>query len=177
MRRSVARAATVVMGTLTACISITIGMSPGVASAARAATRSTEVARLEIGRLVQANYAELPFGNVACPRTVPRSRGASFACTVQLPGSFLVVQATQSDEKGTFALATPQAVLTKQKLEQLVSANASLPATVDCGAAPFVVRHPGEVVSCRAALADGTTRIVDLTVRDAAGNVTIVGTR
>ena len=44
-----------------------------------------------------------------------------------------------------------------------------------CGAAPFHVARPNQVLTCRAALADGTARTVELTVADTAGNVTITG--
>ncbi len=142
---------------------------------ASAATLTTARARAEIAALVRSTYAGLPFGNVACPTTVRRTAGVTFNCTVQLPGTFLVVDATQADGSGTVELTTANAVLTKAALESLVAANTSLPATVDCGPTPWIVRHPGDTVSCRAALADGTTRTVQLIVRDTAGNVTITG--
>ena len=64
-----------------------------------------------------------------------------------------------------------------QGLRDLVSQNASLPATVDCGPAPFQVARAGHVVTCATTLADGTARQVDLTVQDTAGNVTISAVR
>ena len=140
---------------------------------AGAAAVSTTRARTEIAKLVTATYPGLAFGNVVCPGTVARVARATFSCTVQLPGTFLVVDATVTDSRGTVTLASPQAVLTKQGLEQFVAANASLAATVDCGPAAWVVRRPGQQVSCSAALADGTTRTVQVTVRDPAGNVAI----
>jgi len=140
-------------------------------AAAASATSSTKPARAEIARLVSTSYPGLMFGNVACPPTVRRATSASFTCTVQLPGTFFVVDASP-DRTGTFTLSTPQAVLTKAALEQFVAANASLDATVDCGPA-FLVRRPGDQVTCTASLADGTKRTVTLVVRDVAGNVTI----
>jgi hypothetical protein len=140
---------------------------------ARAATVSTARARAEIATLVAATYPGLPFGNVACPGTIARAVRRTFTCTVQLPGAFLVVDATQTDSRGSVSLSSPQAVLTKQGLEQLVAANASLPATVDCGPAAWIVRRPGQQLTCSAALADGTTRTVQVTVRDTAGNAVI----
>jgi hypothetical protein len=142
---------------------------------ANAASVTTVGVRAEIATLVRSTYTGLPFGNVACPTTVRRAAGLTFSCTVQLPGTFLVVDATQADSSGAVELTTSQTVLTKAALEGLVAANASLPATVDCGPTAWIVRHPGDVVSCTAVLADGTTRTVQLTVRDIAGNVTITG--
>ena len=142
---------------------------------ASAATVTTTRARAGITALVRSTYAALPFGNVACPSPVRRAAGVTFSCTVQLPGTFLVVDATQSGSSGTVELSTSQAVLTKSALEGFVAANSSLPAIVDCGPSAWIVRHPGEPVACTATLADGTTRVVQLTVRDTAGNVTITG--
>jgi hypothetical protein len=157
------------------CAIVLLAVALAVLSApgAHAASVSTERARAEIARLVGATYPGLAFGNVACPGAVTRAVRTTFTCTVQLPGAFLVVDATQTDGRGSVTLSSPQAVLTKQGLEQLVAANASLAATVDCGPAAWVVRRPGQQLSCTAALADGTTRTVQLTVRDAAGNVAI----
>jgi len=138
-----------------------------------AATLAGPALRSNVTQLVRSTYPELPIGNVACPETVPKRTGATFHCTVQLPGAFLVVDGTVTAGNGTVALAAAHAVLPKAQLEQFVAANASLPATVDCGPAPFRVARAGQVVACRAALADGTARTVELTVADTAGTVTI----
>ena len=128
--------------------------------------------RHDVAALVRTTYPDVPVGNVACPASVPKRSGATFHCTVQLPGAFLVVDGTVGAGSAV-TLAAAHAVLPKAQLEQFVAANASLPATVDCGPAPFRVARPGQVVSCRAALADGTARTVGVTVADTAGNVTI----
>jgi hypothetical protein len=124
---------------------------------------------------VGATYQGLAFGNVACPSGVPRKNGARFSCTVQLPGTFLVFDATQTDGRGTVNFETAQAVLTKQSVEEFVAANASLAATVTCGTSDWLVVRPGQPLACQATLADGSVRTVQLTVRDTAGNVTITG--
>ena len=94
---------------------------------------------------------------------------------MQLPGAFLVVDAVETDGNGTVSFTSPQAVIAKLSLEQFVAANASLPARVDCGPAPWHTARPGQKVVCAADLADGTTRTVELTVQDTAGTVTITG--
>jgi hypothetical protein len=131
--------------------------------------------RKAVAQLVHTNYPDLAFGNVACPEAVAKRAGTKFACTVQLPGAFLVIDGTVASGDGTVSLAAAQAVLPKKQLEQFVGANTSLPAIVDCGAAPFHVARPNQVVTCRASLADGTVRTVELTVADTAGTVTITG--
>jgi hypothetical protein len=144
-----------------------------LATPAEATTLNPRPVREEIARQVAATYPGFVFGNVACPDGVTRKQGARFVCTVQLPGTFLRIDATQTDGRGTVSFETTQAVLTKESLEQFVAANASLAATVSCGNAAWVVVRPGQQLSCHATLADGAARDVQLTVRDAAGNVTI----
>ena len=134
-------------------------------------------ARRAVERSVHEAYPDLVFGNVACPTGVERKQGVSFTCTVQLPGTFLIVDATQTDGSGTIDLATQQALIPTQSLRDFVAQNASLPATVDCGPSPFRVARAGQVVTCGAALADGTMRQVDLTVQDTAGTVTVSAVR
>jgi hypothetical protein len=146
-----------------------------IGAPAGAATIDPRPVRAEIARQVSATYPGLAFGNVACPDGVTRRTGSRFTCTVQLPGTFLRLTATQTDSRGTVTFDTEQAVLSRQSLEEFVAANASVAATVTCGNAGWLVVRPGEQLSCRAALADGATRDVQLTVRDAAGNVTITG--
>jgi hypothetical protein len=151
----------------------------GAPSAAGSATNERNLSaagtRKAVAQLVHTTYPDLAFGNVACPEVVAKRAGTKFSCTVQLPGAFLVVDGTVSSSDGTVSLAAAQAVLPKAQLEQFVAANTSLPATVDCGAAPFHVARPNAVLTCRVALADGTTRTVELTVADTAGTVTITG--
>jgi hypothetical protein len=150
-------------------------LGAATAPPAGAATLPRDSTRRAVERLVHTNYPDLPFGNVACPDATPRRTGTTFSCTVQLPGAFLVVDGTVTDGSGTVTFAAAQAVLPKAQLEQFVAGNTSLPATVDCGPAPFRVARPNQVVSCTAALADGTRRTVQLTVADTAGTVTITG--
>jgi hypothetical protein len=152
---------------------IAVAAAPGTAPAAGAAALSTRPARLAIAALVRTTYPGVTFGNVACPSPAPKGKGATFTCTVQLPGAFLVVDATARDAHGHVALSTPQAVIAKQALEDFVNANASLPGTVDCGAAPWHALRTAQKVTCEAMLADGTVRHVELTALDADGNVGI----
>lgn len=140
---------------------------------AGAAQLARNAARRAVESSVHQAYPELTFGNVACPDGIRRARGVKFTCTVQLPGTFLVVDAVQTDGSGNVTLTTQQAVIPSQALRDFVAANASLPATVDCGPAPWRIARPGEKISCGVTLADGTARNVELTVQDTAGNVTV----
>jgi hypothetical protein len=159
-----------VLLTILAALLLGAGASP-----AGAATLDTRAARRAIAQQVTATYPGLMFGNVACPDGVTKKAGRRFTCTVQLPGTFLEVDATQGDSRGSVSFETTQAVFTRQALEQFVATNASLPATVSCGTTAWLVLRPAQQLTCHAAIADGTTRDVQLTVRDTAGNVTITG--
>jgi len=155
-----------VLATLAA--SLVLAVAP-----AGAADLSRTAARRAVERSVHEAYPELAFGNVACPDNVRRARGVKFTCTVQLPGTFLVVDAAQTDGSGNVSLTTQQAVIPSQLLRQFVAVNSSLPATVDCGPAPWHVARPGDTITCGVTLADGTARSAELTVQDTAGNVTV----
>jgi hypothetical protein len=134
-------------------------------------------ARRTVEQSVHAAYPSLTFGNIACPSGVRRAPGVTFTCTVQLPGTFLVVDAKQTDDKGNVQLSTQQAVIPTQALRDFIAQNASLPATIDCGTAPIRVARAGQVITCHAALADGSAHDVDVTVQDTAGNVTLTAVR
>jgi hypothetical protein len=146
-----------------------------VAPAGAATELPPATTRRAVERLVHSTYPDLTFGNVACPSGVARRPGSTFSCTVQLPGAFLVVDGRITRSSGAVTLIAAQAVLPKASLEQFVTSNTSLPATVDCGPAPFQVARPGQALPCAVALADGTTRTAQLTVADTAGTVTITG--
>ena len=143
------------------------------AAPAGAADLSRTAARRTVERSVHEAYPDLTFGNIACPDGIRRAHGTKFTCTVQLPGTFLVVNAVQTDGSGNVSLSTEQAVIPTQLLKQFVGVNSSLPATVDCGPAPWLVARPGATISCGVTLADGTARTAQLTVDDTAGNVTV----
>jgi Domain of unknown function (DUF4333) len=170
--RSVRRCLALLAAATVATASLAVAGS-ALAGSAGAAELARTPARRAVERSVHAAYPDLVFGNVACPSGITRKRGVKFTCTVQLPGTFLVVEALQTDGNGNVSLSTQQAVIPSQLLRQFVAVNSSLPATVDCGPAPWRVARPGEKITCGVTLADGTTRTVELTVQDTAGNVTV----
>ena len=165
--RSVPRRRLLLVLALAASVVVTTVAPASAAELPRLAARRT------VERSVHEAYPGLTFGNVACPAGIQKARGVAFTCTVQLPGTFLVVDAVQTDTNGRVDLTAQQAVIPSQLLRQFVAVNASLPATVDCGPAPWRVARPGQKIGCSATLADGTTRSVQLTVQDLAGNVTV----
>src|SRR5262245_58275094 len=125
-----------------------------VAAPAEAATFKPGALRQEIARQFTATYPGVTFGNVACPDGVARRKDVKFTCTVQLAGTFLFVDATQSDARGSVTFETTRALLTRQALEQFVATNASLPSTVVCGTTPLLAVRPGGVLTCHASISD-----------------------
>jgi hypothetical protein len=154
-----------------------VALGAGLLASWSAPANAAELGRIAARRTVEASvheaYPGLAFGNVACPAGIQRARGVSFRCTVQLPGTFLVVDAKQTDGNGTIDLSTQQALIPTQALRDFIAQNASLPATIDCGPGPLRVANAGQTINCATTLADGTARTVTLTVQDTAGNVTL----
>jgi len=148
-------------------------MVVALSAAAPAATVNNTSVRAQIAALVAQTYPGLPAGNVMCPPGVPRAAGTSFSCTVQLPGTFLVIGAEQLDGNGRVKLTAQQAVLPRDKVEQFVASQATVAATVTCGPIAFLVLRPGQKIACTAAIADGSTRQVEVVVRDVDGNVAV----
>ena len=149
------------------------GVVVALGSSAAAATVNNKSVRAQITALVAQTYAGLPVGNVMCPPGVNRAAGTSFTCTVQLPGSFLVIGAEQLDGNGRVKLAAQQAVIPRDQVEQFVASQATVPATVTCGTNALLVLRPAQKIACTASIADGSTRQVELVVRDVDGNVAI----
>jgi Domain of unknown function (DUF4333) len=140
-----------------------------------AATLNTTATRRAISERVTATYPGLPFGNVSCPNGITRKQGVRFTCTVQIPGAFIILDATQTDGGGSVTFETRQAVVPRQAVDEFVAANASLPGLVLCGTTPWLVLRPGQELNCHAELADGSQHDAKVAVRDTAGNVTITG--
>src|SRR5437588_6163695 len=88
-----------------------VGAWATVVTPASAAELPRLAARRTVERSVHEAYPNLAFGNVACPAGIERKRGVSFTCTVQLPGTFLIVDAKQTDAAGTIELSTQQALI------------------------------------------------------------------
>jgi hypothetical protein len=150
-----------------------VGVLVALCTPARAVTVNNNSVRAQIASLVAQTYPGLPAGNVMCPPGVARAAGTSFTCTVQLAGSFLVIGAEQLDGNGRVKLAAQQAVIPRAQIEQFVASQATVTATVACGPAAFLVLRPGQKIVCTASIADGSTRQVELVVRDVDGNVAI----
>ena len=150
-----------------------VGVVVALGAPAPAATVNNKSVRAQITALVAQTYPDLPKGNVMCPPGVTRAAGTSFTCTVQLPGTFLVIGAEQLDANGRVKLTSQQAVIPRDKVEQFVASQATVPATVTCGPNAIMVLRPAQKIACTASIADGSTRQVELVVRDVDGNVAI----
>ena len=127
----------------------------------------------QVGVAVAAAHPDLAVTRVRCPKTVKAKAGVTALCTVTAGTFPLEMLVTVVDRKGNVTITATQAVIPKASAEFLVASNSTLGATVDCGPAPYLVRRPGEPITCTATFPDGTQSQVTLTVNDVAGNATI----
>ena len=127
----------------------------------------------QVSAAVAPAYPDLPVTTVTCPKKIKKAAGTITTCVADAGGLSLEIRVTQTDKKGNVTIESTQAVIPKAKVEAFVAANATLPANVDCGPDPYLVRPPGFPIACTARFADGTTQQVSLSVADVAGNVRI----
>lgn len=128
----------------------------------------------QVGVTVTAAHPDLPVTKVVCtPKKVKRKAGATATCGVVAGTYALEMLVTVTDKSGNVTIASTQAVIPKANAEFLVAANATLPATADCGPATYLVKKPGESFTCTATFADGTQSTVTVTPTDVAGNASI----
>lgn len=156
-------------------LAVVVVVTVGALAAPAAAARTIEAKPLgkAVGAAVTAAYPDLPVTRVRCPRKVKAKPGTLARCSVRAGAFDLQLQVTVVDARGNVTIASTQAVIPKGAVEAFVGENVTLPAKVDCGPAPYVVRLPGETFTCTAKFADGTGQQATLTVIDALGNVTI----
>lgn len=128
--------------------------------------------RRELASRVARAYPALAGTKVRCPASVEVRRGRSFECSVGPSPARLTLRVHQGAH-GALELTPREAVVTKAAAEQFVAAHASIPGTVDCGAAPVDVLAPGAALACTVAFTDGTTQAVQLRVADTAGTLTV----
>lgn len=153
---------------------LAVGASP--AGADDAPLLDQKKLQKQIAVTVTPAFPGLVVGRVSCPRKIKVKRGKIVTCTVDVSGLPIRFDVTQTNKKGAITIASAQAVIAKAAAEQFVKENATLPdrTTVDCGAAPAIVKLPGETFTCAITFADGSTaRTATITVGDLAGNVTL----
>ena len=127
-----------------------------------------------VAATVTAAHPDLPVTKVVClPKKVKRKPGATATCGVAAGPYALEMLVSVTDKLGNVTIASTQAVIPKANAEFLVAANATLPATANCGPAPYLVKKPGESFTCTASFADGTQSVVTVTPTDVAGNAVI----
>lgn len=110
---------------------------------------------------------------VRCPKRVRAKAGATAVCDVTASGLILQMLVTATDRRGGVTVASTQAVIPTTAAVAFVQSNATVPATVDCGEAPWIVRPPGQTFSCTATFPEGQVQQVLVSVTDVAGNVAI----
>ncbi len=161
------------MGSL---LTLALAGTPGRAGA----TINRPAAERKVARLVAAAYSGVSFTSITCPARLRPPRGVELRCRATLAGGVLsvdLVRTAQGRKDVTYAMQTRQAVVDITQLQAFIAANATLTATVDCGGTPWLVVTPGDTISCRATLADGVTRSVDVLIRDRDGAAVITHIR
>ena len=110
---------------------------------------------------------------VHCPKHVRAKPGNTTVCEVTASELLLQMLVTATDRRGGVTIASTQAVIPTTAAVAFVQNNATVPATVDCGTAPWIVRPPGQTFQCTATFAEDLRQQVLVTVTDLAGSVVI----
>jgi hypothetical protein len=139
--------------------------SPDLLDGARVARAVTARARLD--------FPGVTLGATRCPKTVAKSRGQAFVCTVAVGDQRLRIRVVQRDASGHLQLEAQEAVIQKPTIEQFVGQHASISALVNCGPNPVLVLPPGAHVPCSVSFVDGTMQNVSVRVIDTAGTVAL----
>jgi hypothetical protein len=156
-----------------AAAALTLAHSFGGGAAGAAKLLDTRRLTKEVAVAVRSAQPDLPVTAVRCPKRIRRKADTTTFCVATAGGLSLLMRVTLTDDKGGVAITSTQAVIAKAKAEEFVAANATLPAQVDCGPDPYIVRAPGSPFVCSARFDDGTTQQVTLSPVDVAGTVTI----
>jgi major membrane immunogen (membrane-anchored lipoprotein) len=144
-----------------------------------AETLSLTAARNEILRQATSGYGSVvDVGEVRCPQEVPREKGATFFCTVELDGQTLRVNVEQKDDQGNVRFYEAHAVLDVKRMNDTLAsytAEQGKPTSrVSCGESTVLVRSPGDEIECSVAFADGSTAVATFGVTDTKGNTPIL---
>jgi hypothetical protein len=164
----------VVRRLVTLVVTLAVGAAV-VAAPAGAATPELDARRLAraVRTTVTPQLPGLTVTRVTCPKHVKARPGNTAVCEVTASGLLLQMLVTTTDRRGSVTVASTQAVIPTAKAVAFVQNNATVPATVDCGPAEWIVRPPGQTFACTATFAEGRVQQVLVTVTDVAGNVAI----
>lgn len=148
-----------------------------LAAAAPAGAAAPELDARRLARAVRTTVAPqlagLEVTRVRCPKHVKAKPGTTAVCDVTASGLTLQMLVTATDRRGSVTVTSTQAVIPTTAAVAFVQSNATVPATVDCGASAWIVRPPGQTFSCTATFPDGRVQQVLVSVTDVAGNVTV----
>ncbi len=165
-----------VLATLSATILVAVLSDPVGSASDKKRLLDVKAVRSEVRSAVEQAFPGHEVGAARCPRRIPRRAGLRTECRIALDAVTLTVAVTQLDRSGNVSIEPTQAVIPKPQAEQFVSESSSLPAQVDCGPDPLIVRPPGTSFWCTVRFEEGTVQQVLLAVQDTAGTVMIVQT-
>ena len=116
----------------------------------------------------------VPIDRVDCPeRTV--KKGDQFDCTAFVQGQTLQITVTQTDDKGTITGQPKQALLDMNKaiaaFQPSIQQQTGVAVQVTCGDVRYRVQAVGSTFDCQLTVPGGTTRRIEVTVKDVDGGV------
>jgi len=140
--------------------------------------------KLDMGKVTKAvsdginTQLSMPISSVDCSKAPPAVKaGTIFECTATPSvGGRLTVKVTENDDSGniTWEVVKTEGLLSLQAIEQAVTKGlkeqTGADATVSCGGR-WRATKPGETFECDAKGADGATSKIEVTTKDADGNI------
>lgn len=154
---------------VTAC-SVSVGGKKYDAGAIEAKLKSSQ----------QGKTGGLPIGDAACPEDVKITEGVTFTCTLAIDGieaPYKIVLTKVEEDTAHIEIAPAKAIIATSAAAGFVKKNLNSQdpgITVVCGKAgeKLILADPGDTIACTASL--GTDReVINLTVKDTQGNVTV----
>jgi hypothetical protein len=112
-----------------------------------------------------------------CPEVEDPEVGQTFECTAQVEGQDVRIGVTVTDaEEGIVDIESLDAILVMSVLESGIADDLTeqlgFDVTIECSDEDYLVAEVASVLTCEASDGAGETAAVDVTVTDAAGNVT-----
>lgn len=156
-------------------VTLLVGGTGAMRSVPAGAANALDGAELRraVNTAARAAYPDQEVGRVRCPARIANRVGERAECTVAVGDGVVVVAVTPRDRRGNVDLAAIQAVIPTAAAEQFVTANATAPATAECGSRGLLVLPPGATFLCTTTFTDGTVQQVLVAVRDTTGTIAI----
>lgn len=159
-----------------------VAVAAAVLLATGCGSRSLDSSKVEseISAKLAKDHAPLVVGSTACPSVPAPRAGARFTCTTKVGGATVGVVVTMTDDNGRITFTTRRAVVSRVDVEHDLTERLhaaydepgnEMTITATCPGPAVRVLAVGATFSCRV-VAGGDALAYEVTVADAAGNVT-----